>query len=64
MRTENVTLAEQLAAERMRRWAVEVDARHMRMILELIADTPTSRKHREAARAALTMTKNAPWVVD
>lgn len=39
------------------------DARHMRMILALIADTPTGRKHREAARAALAKTKGAPWVL-
>ena len=44
-------------------WRVTNDARHMRMVLELIADTPTSKKHREAARAALVKTKNAPWVM-
>ena len=41
---------------------VTSDARHMRMILELIAEQAGARASRLAARAALEKTKDAPWV--
>jgi hypothetical protein len=40
----------------------ENDARHMRQIIELLADQPGSKAHREACRALLERTKNATWL--
>lgn len=57
-----IRLEDALMHEKLRRRVAEHDARHMRMVLELIAEQPTGRKSRHAAHLAVQKTKNAAWL--